>query len=84
MPESAPFRLARRLEAIRRVLENPAPYAERLARTLVRETRRTANIALRYAFAPCRTNDYNRADPRLSLDAGGAAFIRHDAFSDSS
>jgi hypothetical protein len=83
--EDAPFRLARRFEALRRVLENPRPHAERLARLMARAVRRFPEIVRRYLFAPARTNDYDPADPRLGIDAYGAAFVRAEgAFSDSS
>jgi hypothetical protein len=82
--EDAPFRLARRFEALRRVLENPRPYAERLARALAREVQRFGEAARRYLFAPCLTNDYDPADPRLGIDAIGAAFLAWEAFTDSS
>jgi hypothetical protein len=81
---SSPFRLARRFEALRRVLEDPRPHAERLARALAREVRRFSQAAQRYLFAPCRTNDYDPADPRLGLEAISAAFASPAAFGDSS
>lgn len=82
--EDTPFRLARRFEALRRVLVNPRPHAERLARALARDVRRFSQAAQRYLFAPCRTNDFDPADPRLSLDATSAACVAPAAFSDSS
>jgi hypothetical protein len=82
--EDAPFRLARRFEALRRVIENPQPHAERLARLIARAVRRFPGIARRYLFAPARTNDYDSADARLGIDVMGQAFDAPDAFSDSS
>jgi hypothetical protein len=82
--EDAPFRLARRFEALRRVLENPRPHAERLARVLAREARRVPQLVTRYVWASARTNDFDPADARLSLDALGAAFHAPDAFKDTS
>jgi hypothetical protein len=82
-PEDTPFRLARRLEALRRVLEDPRPHALRLARALTREGRRINQLALRYLYAPCRTNDYDRDDPRLGLDAMAHAFEAPYAFDSS-
>jgi hypothetical protein len=83
--EDAPFRLARRFEALRRVLEDPRPHAQRLARLLARESPRQSQLALRYVFASCRSNDYDPMDPRLGLDAMGAALTRTEtAFADSS
>jgi hypothetical protein len=84
-PEDAPFRLARRFEALRRVLEDPRPHAERLARLLAREIPRSRQLVLRYVFAPCRSNAFDPHDPRLGIDAMGAAFVRTEtAFADSS
>jgi hypothetical protein len=82
--EDAPFRLARRFEALRRVLENPRPHAERLARLMARAVRRFPEIVRRYLFAPARTNDYDPADARLGIDAMGCAFTAPEAFPDSS
>jgi hypothetical protein len=76
-------RLARRFEALRRVLEDPRPHAERLARTLAREVERNPQAAQRYLLAPCRTGDYDRADPRLGVDATACAFDAPLAFADS-
>jgi hypothetical protein len=80
---NSPFRLARRFEALRRVLDNPAPHAERLARALAQQVRRLGDIVQRYVVAPCRTNDYDKDDPRLGLDAMCAAH-RAAVFADSS
>jgi hypothetical protein len=82
--EDSPFRLARRFEALRRVLENPAPHAARLARALAREAKRQTQLVLRYLLAPCRSNDYDSADPRLGLEALGAAYDAPEAFKDTS
>lgn len=80
----APFRLARRLEAIRRVLENPLPHAERLARLLARAVRRFPEIVRRYLHAPARGNGYDKADPRLSVDALRTAWNAPEVITDSS
>ena len=82
--EDAPFRLARRFEALRRVLENPRPHAERLARILAREAQRVPQLVTRYVWESARTNDFDPADARLSLDALGAAWHAPDAFKDTS
>ncbi len=82
--EDAPFRLARRFEALRRVLENPRPYAERLARVLAREARRVPQLVTRFVLTGPRTDDYDPSDARLSLEALGAAFYAPDAFKDTS
>ena len=80
----APVRLARRLEALQRVLENPLPHARRLARLLTRARRRFPEIAHRYLFAPARTGDYDKEDPRLAIDAISAALHAPDVITDSS
>jgi hypothetical protein len=83
-PEDAPFRLARRFEALRRVIANPRPYAERLVRLLVREARRVPRLVMRYMLSGPRTDDFDPADSRLSLDALGAAYDAPEAFKDTS
>lgn len=82
--EPAAFRFARRFEALRRVLENPAPYAAKLARLLVREARRYCEVARRYVLRGSRVDAYDRADDRLSLDVLAAAFDAPEGFRDSS
>lgn len=82
--EDAPFRLACRLEALRRVLQNPKPHAERLLRVLIREIRRVPRLIARYAFAPARTEDYDDQDHRLGVDICGAVVDAPVAFRDSS
>ncbi|MFT3726264.1 MAG: hypothetical protein QM759_00355 [Terricaulis sp.] len=62
------FRLARRVEALRRVLDDPIPYARRLARVFVRALRRFPEIVRRYAMAPATTGDYDPDDPRLHIE----------------
>lgn len=66
-PQSA-FRLARRLEALRRVLDNPIPAARRLAHVLMRAIRRFPEIVRRYALAPATTGGYDPEDPRLAIE----------------
>ncbi len=80
----SPLRLARRFAALRRVLDDPRPHAERLARLLARAVRRFPEIVRRYAFAPARTNDYDPDDPRLAIEAIAQAFAAPNAFSNSS
>lgn len=82
--QDTPFRLACRLEALRRVLENPKPHAERLLRVLIREARRVPQLIQRYAHATARTNDYDKADHRLGIDTFGACIDAPFAFSDTS
>jgi len=81
----APQRLARRFEALRRVLDDPLGHALRLARMLARAARRFPDVARRCLNAPARTADYDPADPRLSVDAFAAALdAAEGAFKDSS
>jgi hypothetical protein len=80
----APFRLARRFEALRRVLENPRPHAERLARVLTRAVHRFPEIVQRCVLAPARTGDYDREDPQLGVDATTHAWPAPEAFKDTS
>jgi hypothetical protein len=82
--ENAAFRLARRLEALRRVLNNPSPYAEKLARLLARAVKRFGEIVRRYHWAPSRTNAYDPEDEQLGIDAYGPSTDAPDVFSDSS
>lgn len=83
-PEDAPFHLARRLEAVRRVLADPMPHARRLCRLLVRAVRRFPEIVRRYVFAVCRTNYYDPHDAKLGVDAIAASLDAPLQFPDSS
>ena len=83
-PEHSAFRLARRFEALRRVLDDPRPHAQRLACALRRARRRFPEIVRRYALAPARTNDYDPRDERLGIDACALALAAPDSFLDSS
>lgn len=76
--------LARRFEAVRRVLEDPTPVARRLARLLARAVRRFPEIVKHYAMAPARTNACDPLDPRLCIDAFVPAFCAERYFHDSS
>lgn len=69
----APLRFAFRLEALRRVLDDPAPYARRLARVLCRLTRRFPQAAARYALVTARPHATDPLDPRLIVEAIAAA-----------
>jgi hypothetical protein len=75
------FRLARRVEALRRVLDDPLPYARRLARLLVSALRGFPEIVRRYAMAPARTGDYDAEDPRLLLECISNACAAEPRFS---
>ncbi len=67
---SAPttLRLAFRLEALRRVFDDPAPYARRLARIFRRLSRRHPEAAQRYAIAAARPHAVDLGDPRLIVE----------------
>lgn len=82
-PEFASFRLARRFEALRRVLHNPLPYAARLARLMKEAIRRLNNAVLRYIMRPTRTNWRDPNDWHLCVDAISAAFTAETAFNSS-
>jgi hypothetical protein len=69
---------------LRRVLENPLQHAERLARLLARAVRRFPEIVRRYLFMPARTGDYDKADPRLSIEALREAWNAPEVITDSS
>lgn len=76
--------LARRFEALRRVLDDPMPHARRLARLLARLKRRRVDIAWRYAAAPPRTSSYDPEDPRLSVACQALAFTAEAWWRDTS
>lgn len=78
------FRLARRLEALRRVLEDPLAHARRLARLLSRLRRRYPEAAARLATAQTRACAIDREDPRLCVEAAGAAICAVCALRDTS
>lgn len=82
--ESDAFRLARRLEALRRVLDDPQPHAARLAHLLLRLRRRYPEVALRFAMATARTSAFDADDPGLGVEAIAIGFTGANAFSDSS
>jgi hypothetical protein len=76
--------LARRFEALRRVLEDPMPYARRLARVLARAVRRFPEVALRFAIAPSRAAGFDPDDSRLGVEACACALGGVSAFCDTS
>jgi len=83
-PTPAPLRLAIRIEALRRVLENPHPHAQRLARLFRRISRRFPEAAGRYAIATARPHASDPGDPRLIIDALGLAIIAAPLFANTS
>jgi hypothetical protein len=74
-PTPAPLRLAIRVEALRRVLQNPHAHALRLARLFRRINRRFPEVAGRYAIATARPHASDPGDPRLIIDALSIAII---------
>jgi hypothetical protein len=68
-----PLRLAFRLEALRRVFNDPAPYARRLARIFHRLNRRHPEAAQRYAIATAHPRAVDPGDPRLIVESIAAA-----------
>ena len=83
-PVSPAFNLARRFEALRRVLKNPTPTARRLARLLVRLRRGFPEVFHHYAAAPSRTGHYDPEDPRLGVECIACAFDALRALENSS
>lgn len=67
------LRFALRLEALRRVLADPIPHAQRLARIFQRLSRRYPGAAPRFAIAPTRPCLADPVDPRLIVEAIAAA-----------
>jgi len=70
------WRLARRLEALCRVFEDPLPHARRLARLLVRSARAGADMAFPYLWDCAGADRRDPEDPHLSIDASGFAFTQ--------
>lgn len=78
-----PFHLARRFEALRRVLENYAPHARRLARLMHRLVRRFPEAIHRVVFSGPRVDFFDREDDRLGIDCSAAAHAHWRAFDSS-
>lgn len=81
---STSFRIARRFEALRRVLNDPAPHVRRLASAQRRALARSPQIVSRYALIGPRRSGYDPADVRLPLDIMGAALTTRSKLLDSS
>lgn len=81
---AACFLLARRFEALRRVLSDPQRHIARLANILARAIHRFPELARRCILAPARTDDFDAADPRLSLEATARAIPPLEKLSDTS
>lgn len=80
---NAPLHLARRFEALRRVLLDPAPHARRLAALMRRLVRRYPEAPLRFVLSGARSNHFDREDPRLGVDCSGASLDGLPAFNSS-
>jgi hypothetical protein len=80
----AAFLLARRLEAVRRVLADPLPHARRLAHRLRGLRRRFPEVVTRYIYAPQRANGWDPWDMRLGIDAMAHAGAYENSFDDTS
>jgi hypothetical protein len=80
---NALLRLAQRFEAVRRVIADPAPHAERLARALFRKRKSAAPAAQRLALIPAPRRDRGFADVALKA-ATLQAIAATPAFKDSS
>ncbi len=81
---SASFLLARRFEAIRRVLNDPIPHARRLAIAQRRATAHSPSVVMRYAVSGPRRPSYDPYDPRLGIEIISLALIAHEALSNTS
>jgi hypothetical protein len=90
-PETAPrprqaeaFRIARRAEALRRVLNDPAPYARRLSLARGLGVARSREIITRYALRAPRRFVGDERDPRLTIDIFSVAVRAHAVLADTS
>ena len=70
---STPLQLARRFEALRRVLIDPTSHARRLAVLLRRLVRRFPEAPRRFVLSSARSNHFDREDPRLGVDCAAAS-----------
>lgn len=78
------FLIARRAEALRRVLHDPAPYVARLARSRRIGRSPSRQSIQRYALRAPRRFIGDRLDPRLTLDVFMAAVHAHAVLTDTS
>lgn len=76
--------IARRIEALRDVLNDPAPYARRLARTLIKVHVRRPRVVMRCALAAPRRHVADPEDPRMSFDVVSIALAAAARFENSS
>lgn len=80
----APLRLALRMEALRRVIADPAPHARRLLRALPRLCRRNSEAAISYAIATARPHWVDPGDGRLIVEVMALAMSVAPLFSNTS
>ncbi|MCX7357971.1 MAG: hypothetical protein NT015_07510 [Alphaproteobacteria bacterium] len=78
------FLIARRAEALRRVLHNPAPYVTRLSRTRRIGVARSRQTIMRYALKAPRRFIGDRDDPLLTVHIFSAAVRAHAILTDTS
>lgn len=78
------FLIARRAEALRRMLHNPTPYVTRLSRTRRICVARSRETITRYALKAPRRFLGDRRDPRLTLEIFRAAVRAHARLTDTS
>jgi hypothetical protein len=85
-PQTTPMavQFAFRVEALRRVLENPAPHARRLARVLHRLKPRFPEAPARYAIIAPRPYAPDAGDPRLMIECLALAITAAEIFLNSS
>lgn len=74
----AALRIARRVEALRRVLNDPTPHARRLAHAYRASSARNPTTLARYAFTTPRHLCVGRQDPQLDVDIHRASWIARD------
>jgi hypothetical protein len=77
------LRLAMRFETLRRVIEDPAPHARRMAALLRRRALADPGAAERLAVAPVQPDFVDRLDHRLIVDAIALVFGLRPACIDS-
>lgn len=73
-----------RIEALRRVLEDPAPHVRRLARAMHRLAHRFPEAPVRYAIITARPYDPDAGDPRLIIECLALAIAAAQTFANSS
>ncbi|MBK6704023.1 MAG: hypothetical protein IPG56_09915 [Caulobacteraceae bacterium] len=80
---STPFCIARRFEALRRVLNDPSPHIRRLAIAQSRALKRAPEVVSRYALVAPRRYGYDPVDVRLPIDITCVALVARAKLCDS-